>query len=542
MTDIEARVRAGLAEIAAGVDPAADPATAAVATGRALRTRRARRTQALVAVVAAGLLTTIGVLAHDSAEKPTGSSGIATAPSTSPQPTPTGSSGTSPAPGATTTVSPALAAWLTALRVGPPEATPTPNPASLRYAGGTYVPQTNDPPPPILVAPTSRGWLAIFIPDGFTGAPDPNTVLGLLTPPTVTGQPWTLTPLATGVIAGAAVSPDGTEVAYARVNSSTFDGPVIVRDLATGAVRATSPTLASARVLGWGPDGVVAGTSSAAGTGWALKVWAPGQSWRSVADVSGPGALDGQAAASAPEVLVLPPATNGEAPCAEVLRLTATATPTRLWRGCGPQAATAGALSPNGRWVLTNSLALVNVATGASTPLAPAAVGTANVASVRWQDDYTVTVRIVYSSSGATTTLQCTVSGSCMLAGPVLPPHPAAGTAAASTAGANAIADYLRDWAAHGPAAAAATYLVPDQQIPPGQQVPAGRLVTGWVSDPVLTSWVSTEDFTLRVTLVLHFSTGAPWAAWGEGANTRIVHVTKAAGATGYRLSLATGP
>jgi hypothetical protein len=54
-------------------------------------------------------------------------------------------------------------------------------------------------------------------------------------------------------------------------------------------------------------------------------------------------------------------------------------------------------------------------------------------------------------------------------------------------------------------------------------------------------SWDSADDFTLLVSLDLHFPT-KDTLAWNEGSNERFIHFTRAPSAASYHLGWATGP
>jgi len=56
-----------------------------------------------------------------------------------------------------------------------------------------------------------------------------------------------------------------------------------------------------------------------------------------------------------------------------------------------------------------------------------------------------------------------------------------------------------------------------------------------------LDSWRSPSDFTVLVTIDLHFAT-RDTMAWNEGSNTRFVRFTSTPGSNGYRLTWATSP
>ncbi len=109
------------------------------------------------------------------------------------------------------------------------------------------------------------------------------------------------------------------------------------------------------------------------------------------------------------------------------------------------------------------------------------------------------------------------------------------------------------------PSSVGTTSAVPSTSATPARTVPAAALrsvrkavhglVGGPGSAPVrarlvdrrVQSWRSADDFTLLVTLSLHFPT-ADTGAWSEGTNERFVHVTRSPGADAYQLTWATSP
>lgn len=112
---------------------------------------------------------------------------------------------------------------------------------------------------------------------------------------------------------------------------------------------------------------------------------------------------------------------------------------------------------------------------------------------------------------------------------------------------------YLDTWVSRGPYAAAASYLVPEEQSsvcagadwPPGSGSPCGDvpvLLTGAVRSYDAREWKSSDEFTLLVTMDLHFR-GDP-ARWNmaEGANDRFFRFTRPDPASAYRMYVATGP
>jgi hypothetical protein len=117
------------------------------------------------------------------------------------------------------------------------------------------------------------------------------------------------------------------------------------------------------------------------------------------------------------------------------------------------------------------------------------------------------------------------------------------GTPTQHTEYATAIAEvrtYLDLWVKQGPAAAAASFLVPDEQLP-SDAAPVPAPVTATVPTWQPQSWVSADDFTLLVTLKLHF-VGPPPGNWAEGDSARFVRFTRSGAGSTYRMYVATGP
>lgn len=107
---------------------------------------------------------------------------------------------------------------------------------------------------------------------------------------------------------------------------------------------------------------------------------------------------------------------------------------------------------------------------------------------------------------------------------------------------------YLDAWARHGPIVAAALYNVATLQAHRDAETPqAWRgplfLISGQVTDYRPYAWVSTRQFTLLITMKLHFTGSDPAAsAWAEGRNGRYVTFSRPNADALYRMSWATGP
>jgi hypothetical protein len=99
------------------------------------------------------------------------------------------------------------------------------------------------------------------------------------------------------------------------------------------------------------------------------------------------------------------------------------------------------------------------------------------------------------------------------------------------------IRDYLADWAANG-LAHAGRYLVADQRAPAGTTEP--DLASGVVDSYSLRSWRSPTDFTLQVSLDLHFN-GSPMTL-DEGRNDLFFTVHPGGAGGTYLLQVASGP
>jgi hypothetical protein len=113
------------------------------------------------------------------------------------------------------------------------------------------------------------------------------------------------------------------------------------------------------------------------------------------------------------------------------------------------------------------------------------------------------------------------------------------------------IQSYLTMEVEHGPYAAAAAYLVADEQAPVGAdttwpvadadpQTPV--LTAGSVSSYVPWSWTSADQFTLSVTFDLHYRGDPGRANWSEGRNTRFFIFSRPTAQAGWRMEIATGP
>jgi hypothetical protein len=109
---------------------------------------------------------------------------------------------------------------------------------------------------------------------------------------------------------------------------------------------------------------------------------------------------------------------------------------------------------------------------------------------------------------------------------------------------------YLDMWASQGPYAAAAKYLVPEEQArsgavtqwPPGPDDQTPVLLSGTVRSYRPTDWKSPNAFTLEVTMDLHFRGDATRWNMNEGVNDRFFTFTRPDTANAYRMYEATSP
>jgi hypothetical protein len=111
---------------------------------------------------------------------------------------------------------------------------------------------------------------------------------------------------------------------------------------------------------------------------------------------------------------------------------------------------------------------------------------------------------------------------------------PAQARQAAYRTAAGEVQDYLNYWHLEGPASASKLFLVPSQR---GSAV---MLASGKVLSYHAYSWKSANEFTLLVSVNLHFS---GWhGAWNEGKNDRFITFTRAATGQPFLMELNTGP
>jgi hypothetical protein len=128
---------------------------------------------------------------------------------------------------------------------------------------------------------------------------------------------------------------------------------------------------------------------------------------------------------------------------------------------------------------------------------------------------------------------------------------PTAGDPATYAAAISEIQSYLTVEVQDGPYAAAAAYLVADEQAPVGAdttwpvpdadpQMPV--LVAGSVYSYVPWSWTSADQFTLCVILDLHFRGDSGRANWYAGHNTEFFTFSRLTPQTRWRMEAGTGP
>lgn len=94
---------------------------------------------------------------------------------------------------------------------------------------------------------------------------------------------------------------------------------------------------------------------------------------------------------------------------------------------------------------------------------------------------------------------------------------------------------YLDTWIRDG-AIAAGRFRVPDQQT----SVDQPDLLAATVTGQQVTRWVSSDQFTVMVTMQMHFA--GDGITFGEGVNTRFVTFTRSGPDQPYLLSFATSP
>jgi len=128
---------------------------------------------------------------------------------------------------------------------------------------------------------------------------------------------------------------------------------------------------------------------------------------------------------------------------------------------------------------------------------------------------------------------------------------PTGGDPAIYAAAISEIQSYLTMEVQHGPYAAAAAYLVADEQAPAGAdtgwpapdadpQMPV--LIAGSVYSYEPWTWTSADQFTLSVTLDLHFRGDPGRANWNEGHNDKFFTFSRPTPQTRWRMYVATGP
>jgi hypothetical protein len=142
----------------------------------------------------------------------------------------------------------------------------------------------------------------------------------------------------------------------------------------------------------------------------------------------------------------------------------------------------------------------------------------------------------------------CTASG--QSASPPAPTPVTSGNVATYAAAIAEVQAYLDMWVRDGPYAAAAKYLVPEEQAPSGAATSwppsaddeAPVLLSGKVESYQLREWKSLNEFTLLVTMDWHFR-GDP-ARWNanEGANSRFFRFTRPDATSAFRMYEATSP
>jgi hypothetical protein len=111
---------------------------------------------------------------------------------------------------------------------------------------------------------------------------------------------------------------------------------------------------------------------------------------------------------------------------------------------------------------------------------------------------------------------------------------PAQARQVAYLSAANEVQDYLNEWHLVGPLTASKLFLVSSER---GGNV---KLASGKVLNSHAYSWKSANDFTLLVSLDLHFD---GWrGAWNKGKNERFVTFTRTSHGLPFLMTLNTGP
>jgi hypothetical protein len=128
---------------------------------------------------------------------------------------------------------------------------------------------------------------------------------------------------------------------------------------------------------------------------------------------------------------------------------------------------------------------------------------------------------------------------------------PTGGDPAIYAAAVSEIQSYLTMEVEHGPYAAAAAYLVADEQASadadttwpaPSADPQTPVLIAGSVYSYEPWSWTSADQFTLAVILDLHFQGDPAHAGWYEGHNGQLITFSRPTPQTRWRMYFATGP
>jgi len=128
---------------------------------------------------------------------------------------------------------------------------------------------------------------------------------------------------------------------------------------------------------------------------------------------------------------------------------------------------------------------------------------------------------------------------------------PTGGNPAIYAAAISEIQSYLTMEVQYGPYAAAAAYLAADEQAPVGADTTwpvrdadphTPVLIAGSVYSYEPWSWTSADQFTLSVTLDLHFRGDPGRSNWTEGYNGQFVTFSRPTPQTRWRMYFATGP
>ena len=153
-------------------------------------------------------------------------------------------------------------------------------------------------------------------------------------------------------------------------------------------------------------------------------------------------------------------------------------------------------------------------------------------------------VRAATSGASIATT---TSSSARVVAGVSTEPASAGSNERIIAAAVDEVRSFLSRWRSDGPCSAAAAYLTPSEQCQADGSTSAAQsgfplLVRATVVSYQPSTWISSDDFTLMVTLDLAFHDDTGLGNWNQGTNTRFITFTRPDPLAPYRLSVATSP